>query len=355
MQPDGNEQECADFLEGLLKKQGFKTAQYCFDEKRPTLVAVLEGTGEKPPICFGGHIDTVPLGETNWEHDPFGEIDGDKLYGRGATDMKSGIAAAVSAAVSMIEVKERKGDIKLICTAGEEFGCKGSLHVAGIPETIGAAGALVVPEPTSNRPVCCHRGALWVRVSVKGKTAHGALPHLGDNAIYKAVDIITCVKDLDFNVSAHPMLGIPTVNIGMIKGGQNINSVPDHASFTMDIRTVPGQSHTGILSLIRETAGQEILIETLTDLAPVETDPEHPWMQNVKGIAERILKVDLQFESKQVFTDAAALTPGFDNCPTLILGPGEQGMCHVTDEYCLISRIEQAVEIYTQIMKEWVQ
>ena len=100
--PPGQEHECAKFLAAILEESGFDVKSYDFEAGRTSLVARLNGNGEKPPICFTGHIDTVPLGETPWQHDPFGaEIDADKLYGRGSTDMKGGVAAMVAAGLKL--------------------------------------------------------------------------------------------------------------------------------------------------------------------------------------------------------------------------------------------------------------
>jgi succinyl-diaminopimelate desuccinylase len=354
MQPQGSEKECALYLAGILEGAGFKIGITEFEPGRTTVTADLDGTGDKPPICLTGHIDTVPLGTLPWKYDPFkGEVDGDKLYGRGATDMKAGIAATVIAALKVAEEPGRKAGIKLIYTAGEEQGCKGTLHLAGKPEILKKAGALVVAEPTKNHPVSCHRGALWLQVSATGTTAHGALPHLGDNAIYKIVEMIGKIKDFNFKVLGHDLLGPATLNVGTIGGGQNINSVPDMAGFTIDCRTLPGMHHHALLGKLKETMGGEAEIRILSDLQAVETNPHHPWIETVRTIAKGILKTDLPPEGKLAFTDAGALTPAFGHCPTVILGPGDQNMCHKTDEYCLVSKIEEAVEIYIEVIRNW--
>ncbi len=352
-QPEGNERPCAEHLAELLGAAGFTAELHEFEPDRTTLVADLAGDGTRPPICFAGHLDTVPLGTLRWEHDPFaGEIDGGKLYGRGATDMKAGIAAAAVAGIRATEVKDRQAGVKLIFTAGEEHGCKGSLDAA---ETgaIGEAGALVVPEPTSNHPVCCHRGALWSRVTARGVTAHGALPHLGVNAIYKVAGMIGQVRQFGFEAPDHPLLGPATLNVGTVEGGQNVNSVPDRASFTIDCRTLPGQSHEELLARMGNLLGQDAEIEKLVDLPPMQTDPEHPWMLEVRRTAEEVQGRDLPPEGKLAFTDASALQPAFGNCPTVILGPGLGDMCHKTDEYCPAPKIREAVEIYARLIENW--
>jgi succinyl-diaminopimelate desuccinylase len=143
--------------------------------------------------------------------DPFaGEIIDSKMYGRGSTDMKCGVAAFVAAIANLAQQLEGTGGALLVITAGEEVGCEGAFHMAraGI---LGRAGAIVVAEPTSNAALIGHKGALWLRLTLKGVTAHGSMPHLGVNAAFKAARAITALEGFQFNVAPHPSLGFPTL------------------------------------------------------------------------------------------------------------------------------------------------
>ena len=221
--PPGREVECANYLGNLLSDAGIDVQSYEFAADRTSLVATLKGNGNNPPICFGGHIDVVPLGTKNWSFDPFGaEIIEGNLYGRGSTDMKAGIAAFVHMAIKLAR-GERRGDsdiIMAIC-AGEETGCEGSFFLSKA-DALGIAGGLVICEPTSNYPLIGHKGALWLKVNTEGITAHGSMPDKGDNAIYKAARSISKLEDFDFNVAPHELLGKATLNVGMIQGGMNL-------------------------------------------------------------------------------------------------------------------------------------
>ena len=203
----------------------------------------------KKPLCFGGHIDVVPLGAKEWSVDPFGaEIVDGRLYGRGSTDMKSGVAAFVHVAMKLAaEAARGTADIVLAICAGEETGCEGSSHL-GKTGALGEAGAIIVAEPTANYPVLGHKGALWLEVESEGVTAHGSMPERGVNAFYKAARAVTKLEDFDFNVKPHELLGRSTLNVGTMEGGLNVNSVPDRARFTVDIRTLPEQDHGEIVS-----------------------------------------------------------------------------------------------------------
>jgi succinyl-diaminopimelate desuccinylase len=352
--PPGKERQCAQYLGKLLEDGGFKVAYYDFDESRTSLIARLEGRRDKPPICFSGHLDTVPLGAENWRKDPFsGEVDGNRVYGRGASDMKSGIATMVSAALRLRKNFQEKAGITLIFTAGEETGSQGASYLAGLSQVLGPCGALVVGEPTSNYPLVGHKGSLWLEIETTGITAHGAMPEQGDNAIYKAVETVNKLQEFEFNAALHPFLGKPTLNVGTIAGGLNINSVPDRAVVGVDIRTVPGLANDAVYEKMKSYLGEDVKIKPIVDMGSVTTDPENEWIQAVFDIMEPFIGERPEARGVAYFTDASILTPAFDMPPTVIMGPGEPGMAHKTDEYCRVSKIEEATEAFFEIAKRW--
>ncbi|HWL29316.1 MAG TPA: M20 family metallopeptidase [Burkholderiaceae bacterium] len=349
----GHEDQCTNYLADLLEQAGFTCRQVAFAERRNSLVARLGNAAGGPPLAFTGHVDVVPLGNAPWTHDPFAAniVDG-RMYGRGTSDMKSGVAAFTAAAIDMAPQIRDTAGVTLIITAGEETGCEGAFHLVGQAETrdlMGNAGALIVAEPTSNEPLQGHKGALWLKVSAKGVTAHGSMPEHGDNAIYKIAQAALALKEFDFNVQAHPLMGNPTLNVGVIHGGLNINSVPDAAEILVDIRSVAGQTHDDILRRVQEIVGSELTVETLIDLESVYTDPSDDWTRRVAsfcpgGATSRIVSY---------FTDAAALRRPLGGPPTLILGPGDAHMAHQTDEYCPVYRITEARDIYARAIEDW--
>ena len=354
--PPGREVECAHYLGDLLSAAGIEVSYYEFAPERTSLVAVLRGEGGngKKPLCFGGHIDVVPLGAKDWSVDPFGaEIVDGKLFGRGTTDMKAGISSFVHAALKLAR-EERRGtaDMVMAICAGEETGCEGSYHLAEIG-ALGEAGAIVIAEPTSNYPILGHKGALWLKVETEGITAHGSMPEHGDNALYKAARSVTRLEEFDFNVMPHELLGRSTLNVGTMQGGLNLNSVPDHAEFTVDIRTLPQQDHAKILSGLEGYLGDENKIARVVDCGGVHTPQADPWMQEIYAVMEPILGEPIEPRGAPYFTDASALTPAYGGPPTVILGPGEMHMAHQTDEYCPVAHIEQAAEVYEILARRW--
>jgi len=182
--PPGRERDCARFAGALLADWGYQVDYHDYEDGRTSVVARAGGSQRKDPLCLTGHLDVVPLGSRAWSKDPFaGETDGDRLYGRGASDMKAGVAAMLLAAKSFAGKLAGTPGVVLVLTAGEENGCVGSRHLAELPQLMGRAGAIVVGEPTSNYPLVGHKGSLKFHARFHGVSAHGSMPHLGDNAI----------------------------------------------------------------------------------------------------------------------------------------------------------------------------
>ena len=352
--PPGNERPCAEYLGNILKNAGFGVKYHEFAPDRTGLVAIKGGCEGKKPLCLAGHIDTVPLGTAPWQQDPFsGGIFHDKLYGRGSSDMKSGIAAIITAAVELADRLDGTAGLCLILVAGEETGCEGSAYLAGLEGETGEAGALIVAEPTGNLPVIGHKGALWLRVVTQGITAHGSMPEKGDNAVIKAAAAVMKLNQFDFGVPPHPHLGKPTLNIGTIAGGINVNSVPDEAVIGIDIRTIPGMDHKVLVRQLREYLEPGIGFSSMKNAKGLWTDPSHPWIQEIYDILTPVTGSKPGIETAPYFTDAGFLAPAFGNIPTVIMGPGEASQAHQTDEYCYVERIHQAVEIYMSIVIKW--
>ena len=345
--PPGDEEDCARFVARLLEAIGFGVTLQQFGERRFNLVADLAGSGDGDPIGFTGHFDTVPLGNAAWSCDPFSaEESNGRVHGRGSSDMKAGIAAFIAACASVLDDLKKTAGVHLVLTGGEETGCDGAKALAAVtPPLIRKLSLLIVGEPTSNYPYIGHKGALWLRGTAHGKTAHGSMPEQGSNAIYKAVRAIDQLQQFEMN-ERHALMGRPTLNVGTIRGGLNINSVPDKTEFEIDIRTVPGMEHQCLCDRISHFLTSEIDMSVLVDVPPLSTDPGHAAIRRVFELCAPFHPEPLVERAVPYFTDGSVLVPVTGHPPTIILGPGEPQVAHKTDEYCVIERINQSVQVY---------
>ena len=356
--PPGNEDQICEYMQKILEANGYECRKVEFAPRRTSLVAKIGAcNANKPSICFTGHVDVVPLGARSWKFEPFaGVINDGKLYGRGSSDMKSGVAAFIVAAIRMANAAKQGAGVSMIITAGEETGCEGAFQVAAnqeILEFLGPAGCFVVAEPTANEPLLGHKGAYWLKAKTEGITAHGSMPERGENAFYKLAKAALTLEKFTFDTPPHVLMGQGTLNVGTAKAGLNINSVPDAAEMTLDIRTVAGQSHSHIYGCLCKALGPTVQLDTIIDIEGVYTPANDPWMKKVFDHCESINGVRPIEKTVSYFTDASALKSAIGNPPTVILGPGQPEMAHQTDEFCYVDKIEDATELFANLIADW--
>jgi succinyl-diaminopimelate desuccinylase len=143
------------------------------------------------------------------------------------------------------------------------------------------------------------------------------------------------------------------MNVGTFEGGSGVNLVPDAASIGVDIRTVPGMDHEVLLKRLREQLGDDVRVDVFSNLSPVWTRPEHEWVQRVFEICRPVIGENPAPRTATYMTDAANLLKAYAGAPTVVLGPGEAGVAHQTDEYCSMERIRQSVALYEAIIGDW--
>ena len=357
--PPGNELAAAIFIEARLRQAGFETSLIKHDEKRATLIAMLEGRPQADTFLFVGHLDTVPCGDlSKWDYDPFeAYCDGERVIGRGASDMKGGLTALITAAEAL-KGKRVNNTIILAFTADEESGCLGAISLLDIPR-IKSTKILLIPEPTSNQIGVAEKGALWVRISARGKSAHGSMPDQGINAINEMIALMNALDLSDFEQEENKHLGTFTHSLNTIMGGIKTNIIPDSCEGTMDIRTLPTQKHSDILAAI------DGAVKQVTDQHPeyalsCETVISKPGLETNCGQAQVSRIVDLILSSKKdarkiglnYYTDAAVLVPAL-NVPFLLFGPGDADQAHATNEKLDLSNLYQSCEIYSDILKKF--
>jgi len=349
--PGKYEKEVFKFLENLLKKEGIKYKKYLLHKDRPNLVIKIGNKNIKDNILFIGHLDTVPFGQLSWKHDPLGaqEIN-DKIYGRGSTDMKSGVAAMCSAIIKYKNSNFKNKNIILAIVSGEETGCEGSKLLAKKLKSE-KISAIISGEPTNNYPVLGHKGVLWLEATVSGKTSHGSSPQYGINSIYNAINYIKILKKYKFKQTNHYMK-TSTINIGTFFSGQNINSVPDKAIFSIDIRTV--DSNKPYMREIKKILkNKNVKIREIVNLEMVynENWKSQKYLNMLKNIC-KYSKKSFKPSFANYFTDISPFQKNHRNLFNIIVGPGRASMAHQTNEYVKKSEIVKSKEIYEYLIKE---
>lgn len=342
----------------VFHKTGFTCTLVHYDSDLPTranLVAELNPQDTRPALCLGGHIDTVPFGAAEWDDEPLGAVVKDgKLYGRGSADMKGGISAMICAALKMAPRLNGR-NITVHVYGGEEFGLLGSRYLAlNSPEHTKNIGAVIVGEPTSNRPQFGHKGVTWFDLATTGVTSHAAMPEKGENALVKLLPGAARLAAFQPK-DEHPHLGRSTLVPAVMQSGLNTNSVPDSAVLKLDCRTLPGQDMDALIAEIKALAGPEASLSIPADVPPLWTDPNNPWCLSVRKIVGEVTGKEAGPEVAVFATDAAALRLGMPYTPMVVLGPGDQGLAHMTNEYISIDELRQAQQIYELIIEDWYE
>jgi len=363
--PPGEERAVAQYAADYLHNLGFNIEMIEHASQRASLLARLPGDSlpaGQPGLMLSGHLDTVAPGAEVWKHDPFGGIvSGGKLIGRGASDMKSGVATILVAARAFAQSGlPRRVDLVLALTAGEEVDCLGATAIAARRD-LPPLQAILVAEPSSNELYIDENGALFLELRTTGRTAHGSMPDLGVNAIRSMLVLLAELDRLDIAFEPHPLLGGFTRSLNTLNGGFLTNVIPDACTATLDLRTVPGQEHAALVSqiegviqrLARENPAFHASVHILTDRPPVTTGVQDQAVTRFQSAYTRATARETTPAGVRYFSDAAVLVPAFQ-APMLICGPGIAAQAHQPNEYVEVDKLEEAVRIYTAVLVEFL-
>lgn len=356
--PPGNERRVVEKFIDRSKSAGLPYKVTGLSENRSNFSVTLKGSDEnKGRLLLSGHTDTVKIGSQKWIHGPFdAEIDDGKMYGRGTTDMKSGLAALYLALESLHEEGfEPARDVEFLATAGEEVDSVGAAHYVKT-EGMDDVDAIVIAEPTSGKVVAGHKGALWIEVSLTGKTAHGAMPEQGINAVEAMGKVISLIEELKEEwLEEKAPLGKSSVSANMISGGIQTNVIPDECTLNVDIRTVTPNVHDDLYeafnkrlsSLFSGDAQPEVETKVLLDRATVVTEDDAAIIQDALGVAEQETVGGVSY-----YTDGSVLNPD-SKIPTLIYGPGLETLAHQPNEYVAVEAFEASIKFYKDLIKKY--
>ena len=317
------------------------------------LVGHLEGQRPGAVLVFNGHLDVVPPG-ANWTVDPFAAVVGHgKVYGRGACDMKGGLAAMLLALLALKRAGAPfAGEILFEAVADEESGgWRGTRYLLEQGIGVGADFA-IVGEPSDFRIDLGNRGIAWFEIAVKGKAGHSARPQTGINAIEYAARLVTAIADLRFT-KQNVLFEVPNPSIAvtMIRGGIRQNIIPDLCVITADRRLLPGEtveSATAELESLIADMPQPGITATVTctnSAEPYLIEREQPVVRALALAHEQVLGAPPAYGAKGGATDGAYLYHQ-GGVPTALYGPGLVGLAHTADEYIQIESVVQAAKIY---------
>jgi acetylornithine deacetylase len=352
--PGGTEEATVKVLEAFCLGAGLVTRTEHVAPERPNFTAVLSG-GDRPGLLFLGHSDVVPAG-AGWRQPPFEPYQRDgRLYGRGSTDMKGGLAAVAVALKALKDAgAELPGDVTLACTVDEE-----DLGLGIRAYTRAHAGehfsGCVVAEPTDLATVIACRGDSYIEVSVQGKSAHSGRPEDGRNAINAAAKIIELVGEDHRRLQADQdaLLGAGSWNVGLIQGGSGTSMVAGECSVSLDRRLMPGEDPYAILASLRarisEAGIDEDGITVTADVSMEMPGFRTPASHSLVASTVRAL-ADCGFESRiggwTAACDGGFIARDFD-VPTIVMGPGGlNDQAHQVDESVSIRELLTAARAY---------
>jgi len=339
----------------------------------PNVVGVWRGAGGGKSIILNGHIDVVPAGDlSRWTDDPFsGKVEGDRMYGRGTTDMKGGNVALLLAVEAIMKSGVRlKGDVIFESVMEEETGGTGTLATVlrGYK-----ADAAIIPEPTNMRLFIRQQGSMWFRVSVRGRSAHAGTRYEGVSALEKTWLLWRAIMDLEKKRNENiidPLyknapIPLP-INIGTIQGGSWPSMVPDLITFEGRIGVGPTEEMDAVKALLRQTiadtcAQDPWMTENPATVeffggqwVPNSVDADHPFTQTVIREFTRHYGVEPKVEASPWGTDAGILGRG-GNIPALVIGPGETRVAHYPDEFIDLQEVRLAAGLFARIIIDWCE
>ncbi|HIY92585.1 ArgE/DapE family deacylase [Companilactobacillus sp. HBUAS56275] len=325
-----DELKVASYLKDLLAKYDIESEIKIIRGNRANLVAEI-GHG-KPVLGISGHMDVVAAGNLDdWDSDPYQltEKDG-QLYGRGATDMKSGLAALV---ITMIELHHqglpKQGTIRLMATMGEEVGEEGSSYFLE-DGSMDDVDGLVIGEPSGYNIGYAEKGSMDIKFISKGKASHSSMPEKGFNAIDPLMNLLIEANTIfrDENIK-HDSVGPLIFNTTLISGGDQVNSIPDHAEAEINARTIPEYDNQKIIDVLNDlikkynSHGAQISFDPYMNEYPVLMDPKNALVAPMKKLMEQYTDEEVHVSPISPVTDASNLVKNKPkDLPFLITGPG---------------------------------
>jgi succinyl-diaminopimelate desuccinylase len=345
-----------------LEDTGLETTVVEFAPGRPSLAAVLTGAGDGPALVLNGHMDTVPVGDrATWSVDPFGgEVRDGAVWGRGALDMKGGLAAQIACARALAAHRELlRGRLVLHFAAGEECGEPGTLSLLehGFTGNYG-----IVTEPTDLAVATAMRGVVWHTIRITGRATHAGTARAGRNPVAPLPALIGALERYDAELSerTHALIGSPAASVTEVHAGVEHNAIPDVCEVVVDRRMIPGETPDAVTAelsaLVASTlAGADGYNWAVTQLhnpfIPVEIDAGSEFAARLVAVAERETGGQVPIIGTPYGSDVRNLVHDA-GIEAVTFGAGDVRGCHCPDEHLPIADLKRAASIITRVAAE---
>jgi succinyl-diaminopimelate desuccinylase len=338
----------AGFVKGWLESRDIEVRQHDHNGL-PVLVAEVGPSGtDVPCVVLHGHLDVVPGRPEQFEP----RIEGDRLIGRGAYDMKGGLAAMMCA-LKDVERQDRVR-VRFVSVPDEESEELDERSTDAVVKWGLGGDFAITGEPTDLHIGVEAKGVLVMRIVVHGRAAHSSTPWLGDNAVLKAIDVFRAIESLPFSRESSEMFVRPSINLGRIQGGDALNKVPDECAMAVDVRYLPGQDPGEILAQVRAIAGIDV---TRTFIhPPVSVARSNPF---VRALSDALSRSIPDMETMSVGRDGASDAASFIEAgiPAVEFGPAGAGH-HGPDEWvslASLARYRRALADFVRTLPTWLE
>jgi acetylornithine deacetylase len=353
------EERIAAFVAEWLRDAGLEVvieAPAGADPPRPSVVAFARGRGGGRSLMLNAHMDTVGVEGMTDPHDP--RVADGRLYGRGAFDMKGGLAACMLAGAQAAGAG-LAGNVVVAAVSDEEYASVGSRSVA--ERFAAAVDAAIVTEPTALHACVAHKGFAWADIEARGRAAHGSRPDLGADAIVHMGAVLAEVGALDRRLAGadrHPLLGRGSVHASIIGGGQELSSYPERCLLQIERRTLPGETATALEAEVGDLLARAREREPALDATgrvtlvrePFEVAADVDIVALVRRVGAEVAGREIEVVGHTAWMDAAILAAA--GIPTVVFGPGGEG-AHAVEEWVDLSEVEQCARVLAGVAAEW--
>lgn len=365
--PGIQEAQCSAWVSQRFNTLGLKPEVVTVQPGRQNLTFTIPGAGKAPRLVLLGHLDTVPIG-SGWSFPPLGaEISNGKIYGRGACDMKGGVAVAIGLFEAMTNLQiTPPGDIVFVATVDEEAPDMAGAHSLVASGALRPDDQVLALEPTGTRLRIAQMGLRWMEVTVTGKMAHAGRAHLGIDSAHVIARIIDRLKNYVSQLPHEdPILGRARFTCGVVKAGVATNVVPPEAQAYFDYRIVPPLKIDDAISTVERIAeevisdfpGASFKVQGLgAPRPPVRASDDSLIVRSIKDAYKTITGSEVPVggnDGHEAYTDAsmvAALT-GSNSCT--VFGPGSTDQAHTADEFVSIDELDLVGKVLWHMVTNW--